>query len=884
MIDCGAIHGGGEGGMHGVIVYVVGVAGLLALMSLLPAVAGRLRVPYAVVVAAVGVALGLAMELTPPAHGPMAEFLLSLRRMEMSAETLLYVFLPVLLFETAVAVPVRRLVEELGTVLLMAVVAVFVCTLFIGYALHLASGFGLVACLLLGTILATTDPGAVIGVFRDLGAPRRLTLLVEGESLLNDAAAISLFGLLMSLLAFGGHVSTENVVVSFSVAFIGGAAVGWAMGRTACLIVTFLDARPAAEISLTVAVAYLTYAVAERYVGVSGVVAVVAAALVVGSVGRTRISQATWGAMEHVWGQLGFWANSLIFMLTALMVPKLFTEVTWTEVGLIVVIALAALTARAVVLFGLLPALYRLGVTPKVSGSFKTVMLWGGLRGALSLTLALSVTESHLIAPELQRFVAVMAIGFVFLTLFLNGTTLRPLIGLMGFDRLSPIEAALRGRALAVALSGVRERVLTLGQCYSADVRIVEDIAREYDCRISGEGGGARADAEGEVEEVGSLTETELGLSAEDRAEIGMRILANREEEAFLRRFAEGTVSRPVVELLVGRAARLEDAVKAFGVDGYRRASARYLRFTRMIRWANWLHRRFGLNGPLAGRLTMRFEMLVTLRIVLEGLIDFCRTTLVSVLGRETAAELEGVLLVRREEVSRALEALRMQYPEFASIMQRQYLGRAALRLEEGEYRTLFAESVISEEVMGTLERDIARRRRALEEVPRLDLRLDVPTLLRRVPFFADLPPERLAEVARLLRPRLALPGETIIRQGERGDRMYFIASGSAEVLVPGLDRTIILGTGDVFGEMALLSRERRNADVRALGYGQFLTLHARDFHRLMRRDATLRAHIEAVAAARKSAGTKPSTVPANVPVPAEPGPVVGELPERASA
>jgi monovalent cation:H+ antiporter, CPA1 family len=830
--------------MHGVIVYVLGVAGLLALVSVLPSAAARLRLPYAVVLAAVGLALGVTIKLAPGGFGPgpAADFLQSLQSLEISSGALLYLFLPVLLFETAVAVPVRRLIEDIAPVLTMAVVAVFVCTLFIGVALRETSGMGWAACLLVGTLLATTDPGAVIGVFRDLGAPRRLMLLVEGESLLNDAAAIGLFSLLLTLLTMGGRLTLDGIAWTFFITFFGGAAVGWAMGRVACFIAGRLDGRLAAEITLTVALAYLSYAVGEHYFHVSGVVAVVAAALTVGSVGRTRLSQATWGAMEHVWGQLGFWANSMIFLLTALVAPQLFVEVTWTEVGLIFVVAAAALAARAVVVFGFLPLLSAVGAAQQVSFPYKAVMTWGGLRGAISLTLALAVTENTLIAEEVKHFVAVLAIGYVMLTLFVNGVSLRPLIAVLGLDRLSPVETAMRGRALAAALSGVRERVLGLGQCYSAERAVIIETVKDYDARIKGQDEAAA-----------------IGLCAQDRLMIGLRILANREEEEYLRSFADGAVSRPVVEWLLSRAGRLADAARAQGVDGYRRAAEDYLAYTYWLRLANWLHSRFGVNGPLAKRLTMRFEALVTMQIVLTRLLAFADGALAAVLGEDLSHELSGVLLARREETLRGLDALRRQYPEFAHIMQGQYIGRAALRLEESEYRNLHAESVISEDVLLDLERDLHRRRRALEAPPQLDLRMDVPTLLSRVKLFEGLAAERLAEVAALLRPRLVLPGETLIRRGERGDCMYFIASGAVEVLVPGLDHPVHLGTGDVFGEMALLTRERRNADVRALGYGQLLTLHARDFHRLMKRDADLHAHIRAVAAARKSAMHKPA-------------------------
>jgi monovalent cation:H+ antiporter, CPA1 family len=131
--------------------------------------------------------------------------------------------------------------------------------------------------------------------------------------------------------------------------------------------------------------------------------------------------------------------------------------------------------------------------------------------------------------------------------------------------------------------------------------------------------------------------------------------------------------------------------------------------------------------------------------------------------------------------------------------------------------------------------------------------------LIRRVPLFTGLPEERVSTIATLLRARLALPGETIVRRGDRGDAMFFVASGAVEVLVPALAEPVKLGTGDFFGEMALLTRQRRNADVRAMGYCQLLVLDEKDFRRLVQKDPNLRSHFQAVAEARRQQPAHPA-------------------------
>ncbi len=824
--------------MNDIAIHVLGVSGLLALVSVLPPLAARLRLPYTVLLAAAGVGLGALIQAFAGSagSGPLHDFLASLAGLDVPAEALLHIFLPVLLFETALAVEVRRLIEDIGPILLLAVVAVLMCTFAVGWALSLFTSMGLVACLLLGSILATTDPAAVIGVFRDLGAPRRLTMLVEGESLLNDAAAIALFTLLLGMLTRKSDGGALAAAGEFLRDFGGGVLTGTLCGRFVCALVAPVRNQPMAEITLTVALAYLSYVLAEHYVGASGVVAVVAAALVVGSVGRTRISPSTWGALEHVWRQLGFWANSLIFLLTAILVPRLLGDVGWSDAGLILVVILAATAARALALFGLLPLLSAAGLGQRVSHSYKAVMLWGGLRGAVSLTLVLAVTENGRVPEEVQSFVAVLVTGFVFYTLFINGTTLRPLIGLLGLDRLPPVERAMRNRALALALTGVSERVAAVARAHELDAAAADALAARYAERL---------------EAIDRERAAEPPLSGEDRVTIGLAILVNREEELYFAHFKEGLLSRAVVELLTGRTGRLLDAVKAQGRAGYRAFETPFIAFTPWMRAASLLHRRFGIHAPLARRLSLRFEILVAVRAALRELLDVTRGRIARVLGDDVACELEGMLAARQAVVEQALAALKLQYPDYALVLQGRYVGRAALRLEEADYRTLHAESIISREVLDDLERDLDGRRRALDRLPRLDLRLDLHELVGRVPFFAGLTAERLAEIATLLKPRLALPGETVVRRGERGDAMFFIASGAVEVRVPGLAEPVTLGTGDVFGEMALLTSRPRNADVRALGYCQLLVLDKRDFRRLVRRDGTLRAHLQAIAEAR---------------------------------
>ncbi len=252
----------------------------------------------------------------------------------------------------------------------------------------------------------------------------------------------------------------------------------------------------------------------------------------------------------------------------------------------------------------------------------------------------------------------------------------------------------------------------------------------------------------------------------------------------------------------------------------------------------------------LSRALADRLEMLLTLRLVLHDLAAFEVGKVRPLFGEETHAILAGALAARRGEVERALAAIELQYPSYAEALERQILALSALRLEEESVRRLHAESILPQEVFNALRRELDRRRHGLEQRPRLDLGLDRDELVGRGSLLEGLTPAGRTEIVRLMRPHLAGPGERILRKGDRGDGMYFISSGAVEVRIA---PPVRLGSGDFFGEMALIDDSPRNADVDALGFCQLLFLSARDFATLLAREPALREQIHETAKARRA-------------------------------
>jgi CPA1 family monovalent cation:H+ antiporter len=815
---------------------VLGLFVLLLIASLLQPVARRLNFPFTVLLAAAGVVLGVIVMVIPDksSAGIAGDFLHAIENLDITSEAVFFLFLPALIFESAMSINVRHLMKDIKPILMLAVIGLLISTFAVGFAVEAVSGIGFVACLLLGAIVSATDPVAVVAIFKDLGAPKRLTILVEGESLFNDATAIVMFIILAAVMVAGAEASAGNAAIDFIKVFFGGIAVGLVASRTMAWIIGAIRNVPLVEITLTVVLAYLSFLIAEHYLHVSGVMAVVTAGLVMGSYGRTKISPATWHALHETWEQLGFWANSLIFFLVGILVPNVLKEFTGEQAIWLVVLIAAAFVARFVVLYAVLPAMVRAKLSQNVSNAFKAIMFWGGLRGAVSLALALVVFETPGVDQEIKNTIVVLVTCFVLFTLFINATTIRFVMSMFGLDKLSPADIAVRDRVMALSLGRIRDEIHQVAAAQQVAPKLAGEIAEDYTKRLAALEHRTAATAE---------------LSEDDRVKIGLGTLVNREREIYLKRFSDGVASDDITRALLANADTLEDGMKAEGVPGYEEAVSQKLGFGLGFRVAMDLQRRIGYTGALQSQLAERFEVLIATQTALRQLRDVTGKSMESLLGADAAGRLAEILGRRAEQTDRALDALKLQYPEYFEAVQRCHIGRVAVRLEDLDYRRMLSEQLISPDVYNHLTQELDNRAEEFETMPELDLGLDPEAMVAKVPFFAELDPARIRQIAALLRPRLVLPDEKVIAKGETGDAMYFVSTGALEVAVG--EQPIRLGSGDFFGEMALVHDAPRNADVTALGYCQILRLSAREFRHLTESQPDLKETIERVAAER---------------------------------
>jgi len=495
---------------------------------------------------------------------------------------------------------------------------------------------------------------------------------------------------------------------------------------------------------------------------------------------------------------------------------------------------------KLLVLFPIAPLLaarYRYPLFETISSfaswyAYKLAMAWGGLRGALTLVLALAVTENRGLDPQVQRFVAVLATGLVLFTLFVNGTTLRMVIALLGLDRLSPRNEVLRDRILALSYAEVCDAVRHLAEAHALAPAAVQQIVEPYQAWIT------TANARDAAER----------LTERDRLAIALVALANQERALALETHAARIAPPATVQTLLHHADTLLDGARTEGRLGYQRAAAAILSFPVAFRIAYFLYRHFGIRRLLADRLADRVELLLVTRLLVDRLVDFNNERLRLIFGERITALTGESVERRRGELGGAFDALQRQYPDYVAALEVRFLRQSAVRQETGRYHALFEEGLIPQELFEDLKRGVTATR-AAEPRPRFDIGLDTRRLIEQLDFLSALSNAQLDRVAKLLRPRFTVPNERIVRAGDRGDAVFFIASGAVEVRLP--VRNVRLGTGEFFGEMALLTGRPRQADVVALSYCRLLVLRKADFDRFVTANPDAGAAISRVAQTR---------------------------------
>jgi CPA1 family monovalent cation:H+ antiporter len=378
------------------------LVGLLAAAALAGVAIRWLRVPYSLALVAIGLVAG---------------FLLPGGAIQVTPELVLLVLLPGLVFEAALRLHPEDLRRTLGWMVLLAAPGVLVSAAVVAIVLNLATGLPLELGMVVGAMVAATDPVAVIATFRALAVPRRLATLVEGESLFNDATALVLFATTVALI--GGEVGLGEAAADLVITVVVSVALGLAAGWLSVRLIGLSDEH-VIELTISAAAAYGTYLLAEE-LDRSGIIATVVAGVVIGTYGRTSgLSARALPALDIVWELVAFLLTAFAFLLVGIAISAgdLLAAAPWIAWGLVGVVV-----GRALVVYGLLGGtaqlLSRRDPGSSVPIGWLHVLFWAGLRGAVAVAMALSLPAAFPQRELLQQ----ITFGIVLFTLVVQGAS-----------------------------------------------------------------------------------------------------------------------------------------------------------------------------------------------------------------------------------------------------------------------------------------------------------------------------------------------------------------------------------------------------------------------------------------------------------------------------
>ena len=375
---------------------------LLLIAALVAIVTRRLKVPLTIGLVIAGMAL---------AFFPVTSSI------SITKDLIFTIFLPPLVYESALYIRWRELRRELPVIISYATIGVLLSAAVTAVGMHFLAKWPWPSAVLFGVLIAATDPVSVIAAFKEAGVRGRLRLLVEAESLFNDSTAAVAFGIAL-VFAMNEPVTVASTLTTLLFTVVGGVVAGLVVGW-AVLLVAGRTEDHLVEITLTTVAAYGSFFLAEHF-HCSGVLAALTAGLLTGNVGPLgAISNKGREAVETFWEYVTFVVNSLIFILIGIREAAQNFIVLLAPIGIAIVLVVGG---RALAIYPL-SALFsqtRLRVSP----SHQHVLFWGGLRGALALALALGLPPEIPLRDE----IVTVAFAVVAFSLFVQGLTMTPLL------------------------------------------------------------------------------------------------------------------------------------------------------------------------------------------------------------------------------------------------------------------------------------------------------------------------------------------------------------------------------------------------------------------------------------------------------------------------
>ncbi len=805
---------------------VSGIIILLIIAAAITAIGKRVRLPFTVMLVVVGVLITMAANTFP--------LLSILHSLSLSPDMILYIFLPTLVFESAFNLDARQLWRNILPVLTLAVPGLLISTGIIAGIVAMTTAIPFTAALLLGAILSATDPVAVIALFKRLGAPQRLTIMVEGESLFNDATAIVLATILIGIV--GTEAATESftfagATLEFLTVFVGGMLVGWTMGMVTSFILGLVRTDVYIETTLTTILAYASFILAEQVFHVSGVVAVVLAGLTLGNWGRIKISPHVRQYIDHFWEYMAYVATALIFLMVGMRVNP---AGLWESADVLGWVILGMILSRAIVIYGLIPLSNKIPGSLNTERDYQHVMFWGGLRGAIALAIALSLPDF----PFHDEFIA-LVMGAVLFTLLVQGLSIEWLVGKLELNKppLSDRIAKAEGTVNALQLAISRLPELQHGGLFSGTIA---NRLQQYCNKALHE----------QQDALLHMRSDELD-SQQEVILLYLRSYAN-EQAQYNDLYNKGHLSEAALRSLLGVLSVQIESVRSLGeyqailhntLPGRRFQKALHNFMGKYLGNANFLEH-------------LRLEYIVITYEEAWGHFHACNAVLKELENLESQTgikkEITGKVTQQyqswKSHAEESINNMSEQYPEFVSAMQERLGMRLIILAEAQAIRDEVTHGTIPHAMGEQLEDELYQRLWELRGQEITRLRVEPDELLRKVPFFKETSENDFLLLSKKMKRLSVGAREIVIQQGTRGDTLCLIARGVVRISKEkdGKSKELTsLFAGDFFGEMALLHDEVRTATVSSVTPCTLYVLERKDVEEVMEKQPSIRVALQ---------------------------------------
>lgn len=461
--------------MHiSIVTYILAVCLLLFIAGCSSIFLRKLRFPYTIGLVIVGLIIAMIINRSPQLSSDI--------NIVIFHQIIYYILIPVLIFDASVNMDSRLLMRNIVPVIILAVPGLLISLLIVGVIMYVSTPLAIGSAMLFGALISATDPVAVIALFKEIGAPKRLTMLVDGESLFNDATAIVAFNIVLAIIVTGTQftfLTAFGSIFEFTRVFLGGVVVGIIIGYIAAKIMSISAKDPMVVLVMSTVLAFSSFAIADHFLEVSGVMAVLAAGMTVNYYNTTRLNIEAKEYLIKFWEYASFMANSFIFIVLGIVEWRMFDEVRNTDHLIFYIIAaiLAVIISRAVVVYGLIPIIKLLPKQRKISWQYQTIIFWGGLRGAVPLALAFSLSS----AIPGNTLIVQLTLAIVLFTIIIQGISTKFLMKIFGLNKISIFETLLLLQAKLQVLLKSTEFLKNVSKNNYANSSLIDELLASYD-------------------------------------------------------------------------------------------------------------------------------------------------------------------------------------------------------------------------------------------------------------------------------------------------------------------------------------------------------------------------------------------------------------------